>query len=102
MIQLAAARTCSVVESAPQATRIEMVFHLAVLPQWAQGAIRHAPFPSDLKRQLARPPMLAMPMGTSEIAVEPKTQRDTIWRRVAHVNCWRPCFGALLYKRRTR
>jgi len=43
LIQLASARTCSVVESAPQATRIEMVFHLAVLPPWAQGAIRHAP-----------------------------------------------------------
>lgn len=43
-----------------------------------------------------------MPLGTREIAVEPAIQRDTIWKRVAHMNCWRPCFGALLYKRGTR
>ena len=41
-------------------------------------------------------------MGASEIAVEPAIQRDTIWKKVAHTNCWRPCFGALLYKRGTR
>ena len=46
--------------------------------------------------------MLAMPLGTRESAVEPAIQRDTIWKRVAHMNCWRPCFGALLYKRGTR
>lgn len=61
-----------------------------------------AEFSLHLKRQLERPPMLAMPLGTSEIAVEPAIQRDTIWKRVAHMNCWRPCFGALLYKRGTR
>ena len=80
----------SVVESAPKATRIEV--GTSQKPCWPHKAQARA-WRVDISRTRNCLHVIIRPIAQDKEMQNPAIQRDTLWQRVAHMNCERPALA---------